>query len=111
MHSEGCHAAIARKAQALGQSWPPEASAGNGPKTGKHALSESSGSQKVQLKLSAQAEKYTRRDAPIEARQMAARGALPLEPIELAGGREEAGHKAGCRVVCLAREVRDISYS
>jgi len=84
MHSEGCHVAIARKAQALGKWWPLEAPAGNGPKTGKHALSESSGSQKVQLKLSAQAEKYTRRDAPIEVRQMAARGALPLEPIELA---------------------------
>lgn len=39
---------------------------------------------KVKLKLSAQAEKYARRDAPLEARQMAARGALPLEPIELA---------------------------
>jgi hypothetical protein len=42
------------------------------------------GAQKIRLKLSAQAEKYARRDAPIEARQMAARGALPLEPIELA---------------------------
>lgn len=39
---------------------------------------------KVKLKLSAQAEKYARRDAPLEARQMAARGALPLEPGELA---------------------------
>jgi len=39
---------------------------------------------KVKLTLSAQAEKYARRDAPLEARQMAARGALPLEPIELA---------------------------
>lgn len=39
---------------------------------------------KVKLKLSAQAEKYARRDAPLEARQMAARGALPLEPVELA---------------------------
>ena len=45
---------------------------------------ESSNPRKVTLKLSAQAEKYARRDAPIEARQMAARGALPLEPIELA---------------------------
>ncbi|MBJ20744.1 MAG: hypothetical protein GY910_01730 [bacterium] len=45
---------------------------------------DTSGTQKVKLKLSAQAEKYTRRDAPIEARQMAARGALPLDPIELA---------------------------
>lgn len=39
---------------------------------------------KVKLKLSPQAEKYARRDAPIEARLMAARGALPLEPVELA---------------------------
>jgi hypothetical protein len=39
---------------------------------------------KVRLRLSSQAEKYARRDAPLEARQMAARGALPLEPIELA---------------------------
>ncbi len=38
---------------------------------------------KVKLKLSAQAEKYARRDAPLEARLMAARGALPLDPIEL----------------------------
>jgi hypothetical protein len=37
----------------------------------------------VKLKLSPQAEKYARRDAPIEARRMAARGALPLDPIEL----------------------------
>ncbi len=40
--------------------------------------------QKIKLKLSAQAEKYARRDAPIEVRQMAARGALPIEPIQLA---------------------------
>lgn len=39
---------------------------------------------KVTLRLSPQAEKYARRDAPVEARRMAARGALPLEPIELA---------------------------
>jgi hypothetical protein len=41
-------------------------------------------SSKIRLTLSPQAEKYARRDAPIEARRMAARGALPLEPIELA---------------------------
>ncbi len=41
------------------------------------------GTQRVKLRLSAQAEKYARRDAPLEARQMAARGALPLEPLEL----------------------------
>ena len=40
--------------------------------------------QKIQLTLSPQAEKYVRRDAPVEARRMAASGALPLEPIELA---------------------------
>ncbi|MBY0398837.1 hypothetical protein K2X89_00960 [Myxococcota bacterium] len=39
---------------------------------------------KVRLKLSPQAEKYARRDAPLEVRRMAARGALPLEPLELA---------------------------
>ncbi len=51
----------------------------------KSALSEdSSGRRKVTLKLSAQAEKYARGDAPLDARKMAARGALPLEPIELA---------------------------
>ncbi len=45
---------------------------------------DSSSPGKVKLKLSAGAEKYARRDAPLDARKMAARGALPLEPIELA---------------------------
>jgi hypothetical protein len=45
---------------------------------------DTSSTRKVKLKLSPQAEKYARRDAPLEARRMAARGALPLEPIELA---------------------------
>jgi hypothetical protein len=45
---------------------------------------DTSGIQTVKLKLSPQAEKYARRDASLEVRQMAARGALPLEPIELA---------------------------
>ncbi len=40
--------------------------------------------EKVRLRLSPQAEKYARRDAPLEIRRMAARGALPLEPLELA---------------------------
>lgn len=40
--------------------------------------------QKVRLKLSPQAEKYARQDAPVGVRRMAARGALPLEPLELA---------------------------
>lgn len=39
---------------------------------------------KIRLTLSPQAERYARRDAPVEVRRMAARGALPLPPIELA---------------------------
>lgn len=39
---------------------------------------------KIKLTLSPQAQKYARRDAPVEGRRMAARGALPLEAIELA---------------------------
>jgi hypothetical protein len=38
----------------------------------------------IRLALSPQAEKYARRDAPIGSRKMAARGALPLDPIDLA---------------------------
>lgn len=47
-------------------------------------VAEQIASKKIKLTLSAQAEKYARRDAPLEARRMAARGALPLEPVELA---------------------------
>ncbi|MBM4384061.1 MAG: hypothetical protein FJ091_11905 [Deltaproteobacteria bacterium] len=39
---------------------------------------------KIQLTLSPQAGRYVQRDAPVEVRRLAARGALPLEPIELA---------------------------
>ena len=38
---------------------------------------------KIRLTLSAQAEKYVRRDGPVDARRMAAGGALPLPPTEL----------------------------
>lgn len=38
----------------------------------------------IRLTLSPQAEKYARRDSPLGSRKMAARGALPLEPIDLA---------------------------
>jgi hypothetical protein len=47
-------------------------------------VSQPSPAAKIKLTLSPQAEKYARRDAPVEARRMAARGALPLEPVELA---------------------------
>jgi hypothetical protein len=39
---------------------------------------------KIQLTLSPQAGRYVQRDAPVEVRRLAAKGALPLEPIELA---------------------------
>jgi hypothetical protein len=38
----------------------------------------------IKLVLSAQAERYVRSDAPVEVRRLAATGALPLEPVELA---------------------------
>ncbi|MDJ0867945.1 MAG: hypothetical protein QNK03_17705 [Myxococcota bacterium] len=40
--------------------------------------------QKIRLALSAEAERYARRDAPVEVRRMAAGGALPLPPVEIA---------------------------
>ncbi|HBZ68234.1 MAG TPA: hypothetical protein DEP35_00125 [Deltaproteobacteria bacterium] len=39
---------------------------------------------KIRLTVSPQAERYVRRDGPVEVRRMAARGALPLPPAELA---------------------------
>jgi hypothetical protein len=39
---------------------------------------------KIKLTLSPDAEKYVRRDSPVSVRRMAAGGALPLAPIELA---------------------------
>ena len=40
--------------------------------------------QKIRLTLSGQAKRYARSDAPLEARLMAARGAVPLPPLDLA---------------------------
>jgi hypothetical protein len=39
---------------------------------------------KIRLTLSPEAERYVRKDAPVDVRRMAAGGALPLPPIELA---------------------------
>ena len=39
---------------------------------------------KIRLVLSSEAERYVRRDGPVEVRRMAARGALPFPPVELA---------------------------
>ena len=58
----------------------------------------------IQLKLSAQAEKYARRDAPLEVRRMAARGALPLPPIELASVLFALMHDPDAEVKTRARD-------
>jgi hypothetical protein len=39
--------------------------------------------QRIRLTLSAEAERYVRRDAPVDVRLLAASGALPLPPVEL----------------------------
>jgi len=60
--------------------------------------------QTIQLTLSPQAEKYARADAPVEARRMAAGGALPLEPIELATVLFALVHDADDTVKSRARQ-------
>ena len=59
---------------------------------------------KIQLKLSPQAEKYARRDAPLEVRRMAARGALPLPPLELATVLFALMHDPDAEVKSRARD-------
>lgn len=58
---------------------------------------------KVRLTLSPQAEKYARRDAPVEARRMAARGALPLQPVDLATVLFALAHDPDAQVKETAR--------
>jgi hypothetical protein len=65
---------------------------------------ESKDRQKIRLTLSPQAERYARRDAPREARLMAARGALPLPPIELATVLFALMHDTDAEVKSTARE-------
>jgi hypothetical protein len=60
---------------------------------------------KIRLELSAQAEKYARADAPREVRLMAARGALPLPPIELATVLFALMHDADAEVKSRARDA------
>ena len=60
---------------------------------------------KVKLTLSPQAEKYARRDAPLEVRRMAAGGALPLPPIELATALFALAHDPDDQVKSRARET------
>jgi len=60
--------------------------------------------QKIRLTLSPQAERYARRDAPREVRLMAARGALPLPPVELATVLFALMHDPDAEIKSTARE-------
>ena len=60
--------------------------------------------QRLRLALSPQAEKYVRRDAPAEVRRMAARGALPLPPAELATVLFALMHDAEAEIKTTARD-------
>jgi hypothetical protein len=60
--------------------------------------------EKIRLTLSPQAERYARRDAPREVRLMAARGALPLPPLELATVLFALTHDPDAEVKSTARE-------
>jgi hypothetical protein len=60
--------------------------------------------QKIRLELSAQAQKYARADAPREVRIMAARGALPLPPLELATVLFALMHDEDAEVKTTARD-------
>jgi hypothetical protein len=68
------------------------------------AVSKDQQPQKIKLRLSGQAEKYARRDAPREVRLMASRGALPLQPTELATVLFALMHDADAEVKSTARE-------
>ena len=60
--------------------------------------------QKIRLELSPQAEKYARRDAPRDVRLAAARGALPLQPVELATVLFALMHDEDAEVKSTARD-------
>jgi hypothetical protein len=59
---------------------------------------------KIRLQLSPQAQKYASRKAPREVRLMAARGALPLPPVELATVLFALMHDPDAEVKSRARE-------
>jgi hypothetical protein len=59
---------------------------------------------KIRLTLSPQAERYVRRDAPVEVRRLAAGGALPLPPVELATVLFALTHDPDGEVKARARE-------
>lgn len=59
---------------------------------------------KITLKLSPQARKYANREAPVQARRLAARGALPLPPLELATVLFALIHDPDAEVKSTARD-------
>ncbi len=66
--------------------------------------SEQKQASRIRLRLSPQAEKYARRDAPVGVRRMAARGALPLAPIDLATVLFALAHDPDAEVKDTARQ-------
>ena len=60
--------------------------------------------QKITLKLSPQARRYASREAPVAVRRMAARGALPLPPLELASVLFALVHDPDAEVKSTARK-------
>jgi len=63
-----------------------------------------SGPQRIRLTLSPQAERYARRDAPVQLRRMAAGGALPLPPVELGTVLFVLAHDPEAEVKARARD-------
>lgn len=61
-------------------------------------------SQKIRLELSPEAEKYVRAEAPREARLIAARGALPLPPVEIASVLFALMHDDDAEIKATARD-------
>lgn len=59
---------------------------------------------KIQLQISPEAERYVRRDAPVEVRRLAAGGALPLPPVELVTVLFVLAHDADAGVKDRARQ-------
>ena len=59
---------------------------------------------RIRLTFSPEAEKYVRKDAPLSVRKMAAAGALPLEPIELASVLFALMHDSDAEVKDRARQ-------
>jgi hypothetical protein len=59
---------------------------------------------KIKLQLSPEAERYVRRDAPLDVRRLAAGGALPLPPVELVTVLFVLAHDADAGVKDRARQ-------